>query len=521
VNLDLTLLAYSSATAVLGFLLGFLIRRKMGREIVQEAEKKSADLLRTAENEAKTIKKEAEFEAKDIKLQAKEHLDKELQEKQREWQQVEKRLVSREENLEKRFGALEDREEEFKAEVKSIGQEREKLKSLTANYEQKVEESRKALEKVAGLTKEEAKKELQDSLMEEVRRDTARMIQDEESRAKEQADNTAKKIVSVAMERLASDYVLERTISVVQLPGDDMKGRIIGREGRNIRALEAATGIDIIIDDTPEAVILSGFNPVRREIARLTLEGLIADGRIHPSRIEEMVEKATKDVDKTIKQHGEKVCLDLNLAHVHPELVKLIGALRYRYSYAQNILTHSVEVAHIAGMMAAELGLDIQKAKRAALMHDMGKALTHEIEGSHAIIGMEYAIKYGESEDVAHAIGAHHEDIPQETPLDFIVDAADALSGARPGARKEVLEAYVKRIEDLERISTSFKGVKQAYAIQAGREIRVMVGHEDVSDAEAHMISRDIAKKIEEEMTYPGQIKVTVIRETRATEYAK
>ena len=354
-----------------------------------------------------------------------------------------------------------------------------------------------------------------------MKQDSAREIMEIEERAQEEAQKKSKMIISTAMQRMASDYVTDRAISVIALPGDEMKGRIIGREGRNIRALEAATGIDIVVDDTPEAVILSGFNPVRREVARIAIEQLIADGRIHPTRIEEMVGKATKEVEESIKEAGEQICLELNVPNVHPELVRLLGSLKYRYSFAQNVLDHTRQVAYLAGMMAAELGIDEDKARRAGLLHDIGKAVSHEVEGSHALIGMEYAKKYREAPDVCHAIGAHHEDLAQDSVLDLVVDAADALSGARPGARREVLEAYVKRLQDLERISTSFNGVDKAYAIQAGREIRVMVANENVSDADAVVLSRDIAKKIEAEMTYPGQIKVTVIRETRATEYAK
>lgn len=342
-----------------------------------------------------------------------------------------------------------------------------------------------------------------------------------EEEAKVDAERKAKYIIASTIERLASDYVSERSISVVPLPSEDIKGRIIGKEGRNIRAFEAATGIEVVIDEVPDSVILSGFNPVRREIARITMERLLQDGRIHPTRIEELVERVGKEVDQSIVEAGEGAFLELKLPKPHVEIVKLLGALKYRFSYAQNVLRHSIEVGYICGMMAAELKIDEMKARRAGLLHDMGKAATHEIEGGHALIGMNLAKKYKEEEEICHAIGAHHEDIPQIYPLDCLVDAADALSGARPGARREVLESYIKRLEDLEKISMSFKGVEKAYAVQAGREVRVMVNFQEVSDDQAFVISKDIAKKIVAEMTFPGQIKVTVIRETRATEYAK
>lgn len=505
----------------LGFSVGFLIRRKFGQEKLEQAELRVQEMLREAEAEAKTIRKEGELEVKDAQLKARQELDKEVAQRMNEVQQVEKRLLLKEETLDKRAGTFDKKEEEFLKREQAVQDRQAKLGELEKRLTDAIEEARRNLERVSGLSAEEAKKQLQESMLDDAKRSASKLVQDIEENAKQEAVRKAQKIISISIERLASDYVAERTVSVVQLPSEEMKGRIIGREGRNIRALEAATGIDVIIDDTPEAVILSGFNPIRREVARRTLEGLIGDGRIHPTRIEEMVEKITKQLDQEMKETGEKVCMDLNLPNVHVEIQKLIGALKYRSSYAQNMLQHSIEVSHIAGMMAAELGIDVRKAKRAALMHDMGKALTHEVEGSHALIGMELAKKYGEADDVCHAIGAHHEDIPQETALDLIVDAADALSGARPGARREVLEAYVKRLEDLERIATSFKGVERCYAIQAGREIRVMVSQDQVNDGDAFMLSKDIAKKIEAEMTYPGQIKVTVIRETRAVEYAK
>lgn len=508
-------------TLGLGFGIGAFYKRQIGKKKIEEAEAKARMILSQAENDSRAVKKDAEIEAKDIKLKARTEFEKESQEKLKELQSMERRLQTKEDNLEKRFGLLEKKEEDVHRSEQSILDKKKHAEGLEKRYMELVSDVRKQLEQIAGVSSEEAKRQLIESMLEEAKQDAARSILEVEERAKEEASKKSRQILATAMERMASDYVAERAITVVQLPNDEMKGRIIGREGRNIRALEAATGIDIVVDDTPEAVILSGFNPVRREIARITLENLIEDGRIHPTRIEEMVEKATKEVDATIKEAGEQLCLELNVPNVHPELIKLLGSLKYRYSFAQNVFEHTKEVAHLSGMMAAELGVDEMKAKRAGLLHDIGKAVSHEVEGNHALIGMEYAKKYREDPDVCHAIGAHHEDIEQTSPLDLIVDAADALSGARPGARREVLEAYVKRVEDLEKISRSFKGVSKAYAIQAGREIRVLVQHEQITDADAVILSKDIAKKIEQDMTYPGQIKVTVIRETRATEFAK
>ncbi len=505
----------------LGLFLGTAIRHRVGKRRVLEAQTQASGIIKDAEQQARSLKKEAELEAKDIQLKAREEFEKETHEKLKELSQLEKRLQQKEDNLEKKFTLVEKKEEEVARSEQSIADRKKHVEGLEKRYMELVADVKRQLEKIAGISADEAKRQLREAMIEDAKQDAAREIMEIEEQAKEESSKKAKYIISTAMERMASDYVAERSISVVQLPSDEMKGRIIGREGRNIRALEAATGIDIVIDDTPEAVILSGFNPVRREVARLTLEQLIADGRIHPSRIEETVEKVTKDVDASIKEAGEQLCLELNVSNVHPELVKLLGSLKYRYSFAQNVLEHTKEVAYLAGMMAAELELDEAKARRAGLLHDIGKAVSHEVEGSHALIGMEYCKKYREDPEIVHAVGAHHEDIEQTSPLDLIVDSADALSGARPGARREVLEAYVKRLEDLERISTSFDGVEKAYAIQAGREVRVMAVNDQVSDAEAVVLSKDIAKKIEQEMTYPGQIKVTVIRETRATEYAK
>src|SRR5262249_7286605 len=401
---------------------------------------------------------------------------------------------------------------------------RNRERGLTDREEQcgrLIDETRQQLEQVAGLTREEAKRSLVEQMVDESRHEAAKRIRLVEEEARADSDRRAKKIISIAIERVAGEFVAERTVSVVHLPSDDMKGRIIGREGRNIRAIEAATGVDLIVDDTPESVILSCHNPIRREIARIALERLISDGRIHPGRVEEVVRKAEQEVEESVREAGQKAIFEVGIHGVHPELVKLVGMLKYRYSYAQNVLMHSIECAFIAGAMAAELGLNEKQARRAGLLHDIGKALTHEVEGSHAIIGADIARKYGESAKIVNAIAAHHEEVKAETILAPLVDAADALSGARPGARREMLESYVKRLEDLERISNSFKGVEKSFAVQAGREIRIIVEPRSVNDDQAVTLAQEVARKIESEMTYPGQIKVTVIRETRASEFAR
>lgn len=511
---------------VIGGLLGgaaltLIYKASMAKGGLDKARLQAEALLNEAGAKAKAIKKEAELELKEKELKWHTNFEKEKEVKQKELINSEKRLTTREEGLEKRFDILEQKEFELKKQDQSLLDRRRNIEGLEKKYNELVSEARKSLESAAGISREEATKRLMDSLIDSAKLEAVKLTKEIEDRAREEADKKAQRIISTAIERMASEYVAERSVSVVPLPGDEMKGRIIGREGRNIRALEAATGVEIVIDDTPEAVVISSFNPVRREVARRSLEYLVQDGRIHPGRIEEVVEKMTKEVDKAIKEAGETALYELGISSVHPDLVKLLGSLKFRYSYGQNMLQHSIEVARLCGMMAAELGLDEKKARRAGILHDIGKAVTHEEEGGHAVIGMDYAKKYREDPEIVHAIGAHHEDMPQETPLDCLVDAADALSGARPGARREVLATYMKRLEDLERISTSFKGIEKAYAIQAGREIRVIVDAGEVSDAQAQILSKDIAKKIESEMAYPGQIKVTVIRETRAVELAK
>lgn len=497
------------------------LRRKQRRLQMELAQSTAARIIEEAKKEANAIKKDAEIQGKDGILRAKGDFEREVRETRRELLVLEKRLLNREESLDKRIEMAEKREAELGRGEVSVKAREKTAEEKGAECERLVEEARRQLEWVAGMTREEAKKSLLDQMVEEAKHDSAKRIRVIEEEAKEEATRKGQKIVALAIERLAGDFVAERTVTVVPLPNDDMKGRIIGREGRNIRALEAATGIDLIVDDTPESVIISGHNPIRREIARLSLDKLISDGRIHPGRIEEVVRKAEQEVDEAIREAGQKAIFDVGVHGIHPEIIKLLGRLKFRYSYAQNVLLHSIEAAFICGIMAAELGLNEKQARRAALLHDIGKAVDHEVEGSHAIIGAELARKYGESPKIVNAIAAHHEDVKAETVLAPLVDAADALSGARPGARREMIETYVRRLEELERITNSFKGVEKSYAVQAGREIRIIVQNEVVSDEEASLMAREIARKVESEMTYPGQIKVTVIREVRAVDYAR
>jgi len=513
---------------IAGFLVGVLLalavawlKRKQQRGQMELAQGTAARIIEEAKKEASAIKKEAEIQARDSVLQARTDFEKEVRETRRELQALEKRLINKEENLDKRVEAAEKRESELGRRESSVKAREKSLEEKATECDRLSDEAKRQIEHVAGMTREEAKKSLIDQMVEEAKHESAKRVRVIEEEAKEEAARRGQKIVALAIERLAGDFVAERTVTVVPLPSDDLKGRIIGREGRNIRALEAATGIDLIVDDTPESVIISGHNPIRREIARLSLEKLISDGRIHPGRIEEVVRKAEQELDEAIREAGQKAIFDVGVHGVHPELVKLLGRLKYRYSYAQNVLLHSIEAAFICGNMAAELGLNEKQARRAALLHDIGKAVDHEVEGSHAIIGAELARKYGESPKIVNAIAAHHEDVKAETILAPLVDAADALSGARPGARREMLETYVRRLEELERITNSFKGVEKSYAVQAGREIRIIVQHDLVSDQEAALMAREIARKIEAEMTYPGQVKVTVIREVRSVEYAR
>jgi len=498
-----------------------LVRRQQTRQRAQNADETAQRVLSEARGEAEAVRKEAEIKAKETILQAKGEAEKESRERRRELQQLERRLGTREESLEKRAEQIEKRDADSAKQEQLLHQQERNLAAREEQCNRLVEENRQQLERVAGMTRDEAKRSLIEQMIDEARHEAAKRIRMVEEEARAEADRHAKKIITIAIERLAGEFVAERTVSVVQLPSDDMKGRIIGREGRNIRAIEAATGVDLIVDDTPETVIVSCHNPIRREIARIALERLISDGRIHPGRVEEVVRKAEQEVEDSVREAGQKAIFEVGIHGVHPELVKLVGMLKYRYSYAQNVLMHSIECAFIAGAMAAELGLNEKQARRAGLLHDIGKALTHEVEGSHAIIGADIARKYGESAKIVNAIAAHHEEVKAETILAPLVDAADALSGARPGARREMLESYVKRLEDLERISNSFRGVEKSFAVQAGREIRIIVEPRSITDDQAANLAQEVARKIESEMTYPGQIKVTVIRETRASEYAK
>lgn len=503
-----------------GVIAFFVLKKKMIQESLN-VEEEQAKIIEDAKSKAATLLKEAQLEAKSRLLEMKSNFDTETEETRSELKKEERRLSKRSEKLDNHEDQLSKREQSIQRKETEISRKLESAGKKETRYSQLLEETKKELEKVSGLTLEQAKELLLKAMEEEAKHEGAKLIKKITSEARENADKEAKKIISTAIQRYAGEYVAERTVSVVHLPGDEMKGRIIGREGRNIRALEAATGIDLIIDDTPEAVILSGFNPVRREVARLSLEKLISDGRIHPARIEDVVERATEEVDKTIKEAGEQAAFDLGVHGINPELIKVIGKLKFRTSYAQNVLQHSVEVAFLAGAISAELGLDVKLAKRMGLLHDIGKAVDHEVDGAHAIIGAKLAKKYGENEDVVNAIAAHHEDQMPESVYDYIVQAADALSGARPGARKESLENYIKRLEDLENIANAFDGVVNTYAIQAGREIRVITESEKITDDSAILLSRDIARQIEENLTFPGQVKVVVIRETRAVEYTK
>jgi ribonuclease Y len=521
VLLDIALVLLGIALSGAAFYFALQSRRRIEAVEAQNSASEAQRIIDEARTKSELLVKEGELKAKDMLVGARADAEREQRERRRELATLESKLQTREETFEKRQEAFERREVELNRRDQTVRNREKSITDKEAEHQALIDEARGRLEAVAGLTREEAKRSLIDEMTGQARQEAARQIRIVEEEAREESDRRAKRIISIAIERLAGEFVAERTVSVIALPTDEMKGRIIGREGRNIRAIEAATGVDIIIDDTPEAVVISCHNPIRREIARLALERLISDGRIHPGRIEEVVRKAEQDVEESIKEAGQRALIEMGVHGVHPELTKLLGMLKYRYSYAQNVLMHSIEAAFICGAMAAELGLNEKQARRAALLHDIGKALTHEVEGSHALIGGELARKYGESAKIVNAIAAHHEEVKAETILAPLVDAADALSGARPGARREVLESYVKRLEDLETIARSFKGVDKCFAVQAGREMRVIVEPNQVSDEDATMLARDVARKIETDMTYPGQIRVTVIRETRATELAK
>lgn len=496
------------------FRFGIAYRKKIAEAEIGGAEQEANKIISEAAVEAENKKREILLEAKEEAHKMRVELDKETKEQRSELMRMERRIQQKEESLDKKVEQLEHKDEK-------LTQKHKEADARLAELGQEHEKQIQALEKISGLSQEEAKEQLLRNLEGEIRHEAALMVKEIQDRAKEEADKKAHEIVVGAIQRCAADHSAETTVSVVNLPSDDMKGRIIGREGRNIRALETATGIDLIIDDTPEAVILSGFDPVRREVARMALEKLITDGRIHPARIEETVERCRKEVEAIIKQEGEHATFETGVHGLHPEMIRLLGKLKYRTSYGQNVLKHSIEVSHLAGIMAGELGADIALAKRAGLLHDLGKAIDHEVEGSHAIIGADVAKKYKENEAVVHAIAAHHGDVQPVSIIDCLVQAADSISAARPGARRENLEMYIKRLEKLEEIANSFKGVEKSFAIQAGREIRIMVKPEQVNDDATVLLARDVVKRIESEMEYPGQIKVNVIRELRSVDFAK
>ena len=501
-------------TAVLTYFITTAYHKNVANAKIGNAEDRAREIIDEAVKTAETKKREAMLEAKEESIRVKNDLDKEVKERRAEIQRSERRVVQKEENLDKKLESIERREAGFAAKEEEINKQKAQIAKLN-------EERLQELERISGLTSEQAKEYLLKTVEEDVKLDTAKLIKEMENKAKEEADKKAKDYVVTAIQKCAADHVAETTISVVQLPNDEMKGRIIGREGRNIRTLETMTGVDLIIDDTPEAVILSGFDPIRREVARIALEKLIVDGRIHPARIEEMVEKAQKEVETMIREEGEAATLEVGVHGIHPELVRLLGRMKFRTSYGQNALRHSIEVAQLSGMLAGEVGVDVRMAKRAGLLHDIGKSIDHEVEGSHIQIGVDLCRKYKESPIIINAVEAHHGDVEPESLIACIVQAADTISAARPGARRETLDTYTNRLKQLEDISNGFKGVEKSFAIQAGREIRIMVVPEQISDADMVLLARNIAKQIESELEYPGQIKVNVIRESRVTDFAK
>ena len=493
---------------------GYFVRKNISEAKIGEADSLAKNIIDQANKDAETMKKEKLLEAKEEIHKFRSDAEKENRERRSELQKYERRVIQKEESLDRKQQSIESKESNLNQKLRAVDEKQKEVEAIKVKQLEKLED-------ISGITSEKAKDIILSNAEKEVRHEMSIMIKEIETQAKEDAEKKSREIIGYAIQKCAADHVAETTVTVVNLPNDEMKGRIIGREGRNIRTLETLTGIDLIIDDTPEAVILSGFDPIRREIARIALEKLISDGRIHPARIEEMVEKAKKEVENIIKDYGEQAIFETGVHSLHPELVKLLGRLNYRTSYGQNVLKHSIEVAHIAGIMAAEIGADIKLAKRAGLLHDIGKAVDHEMEGTHVEIGMDLLRRYKESKDVIHAMSTHHGDYEPQTVEAVLVTAADAISAARPGARRETLEAYIKRLEKLEEIANSYDGVDKSYAIQAGREIRIMVKPEKINDEEIHLLARDITKKIEDELEYPGQIKVSIIRETRAVEYAK
>lgn len=504
----------AAIAVIIGLLIGYVIRKNISEAKIGQAETLAKEIVEKANRDSETVKKEKLLEAKEEIHRLRTEGERENKERRNEVQKYEKRVLQKEETLDRKMQSLEQKEVNLSRKVEDVKKKEDEVDQIREQQVQK-------LESISGFTTEEAKEIILSNAERDVRREMSLMIKEKEYKAKEEAEKRAREIIGYAIQKCSADHVAETTVSVVNLPNDEMKGRIIGREGRNIRALETLTGIDLIIDDTPEAVILSGFDPLRREVARIALENLISDGRIHPARIEEMVEKGKKEVQNIIKEAGEQAMFDTGVHGLHPEIVKLLGRLKYRTSYGQNVLKHSIEVSILAGIMAEEIGADPKLAKRAGLVHDIGKAVDHEIEGTHIEIGMDLLKKYKESKEVIHAMSTHHGDYEPQTVEAVLVTAADAVSAARPGARRETLESYIKRLEKLEEITNSYEGVEKSFAIQAGREVRIMVKPEEVSDEEMHLLARDMTKRIEEDLDYPGQIKVSIIRETRATDYAK